>query len=410
MLAILIESAARSAALALAVWCILSLCRVRNPQLHRLAWLTVLVAALAMPLLMKVTELPVGRAPALLTFGAIETLTFASVAGTPGLTWGELLLEFYVVATLVMALRYVYAIAKLWRVRRLARPLVATIDASDVRTTTACRSPVLVGSTILVPSDFGEWDSLRQRAVIAHERMHVANGDFYVQMVAQLHRIVFWFSPLSWWLPSRLTMASEQLSDDAAIVAIEERASYAEILLGFAQGSGVSRDVVAMARPATVVRRIERILAEEQVPGRPGWRRVGALFVAILPCVLATAGLSSSAARAAQAPSERLALTGSPVATEGVVLPRSSPMMPLAQPAYPAWSRRLREEGTVVLHLFVLADGSVGGGEIARSSGYPVLDDAALYTAQGWRLDPGTLNGTPTDMWGRFAVTFKLSD
>jgi len=33
-----------------------------------------------------------------------------------------------------------------------------------------------------------------------------------------------------------------------------------------------------------------------------------------------------------------------------------------------------------------------------------------LYNAYNWRLEPGTIEGEPAAMWGRFAVTFKLSD
>jgi len=80
------------------------------------------------------------------------------------------------------------------------------------------------------------------------------------------------------------------------------------------------------------------------------------------------------------------------------------------QPMYPPVSRRLREQGTVVLQLLVLTDGSVASAEVASSSGYPFLDDAALYNAYNWRLEPGTIEGEPAAMWGRFAVTFKLSD
>ena len=42
MVVILLESALRSIMLALAVWLILSLARVRNPRIHRLAWLIVI--------------------------------------------------------------------------------------------------------------------------------------------------------------------------------------------------------------------------------------------------------------------------------------------------------------------------------------------------------------------------------
>jgi periplasmic protein TonB len=93
-----------------------------------------------------------------------------------------------------------------------------------------------------------------------------------------------------------------------------------------------------------------------------------------------------------------------------MVAPRSNPAAPLSQPPYPSLSRRLGEQGTVVMQLYVLSDGSVANADLVKSSGYLDLDNAALSNAYNWLLEPGTINGKATAMWGRFAVTFKLSD
>src|SRR5262249_20165221 len=53
MLTLLLESAARSLVLGLAVWCGLKLFHVRGVQVERIVWTVVLIAALAMPLLMQ---------------------------------------------------------------------------------------------------------------------------------------------------------------------------------------------------------------------------------------------------------------------------------------------------------------------------------------------------------------------
>jgi hypothetical protein len=51
MLALLLESALRSLALALAVWLALRVLRVRNPSVRMTAWTVVLNTSLVMPLL-----------------------------------------------------------------------------------------------------------------------------------------------------------------------------------------------------------------------------------------------------------------------------------------------------------------------------------------------------------------------
>jgi protein TonB len=91
--------------------------------------------------------------------------------------------------------------------------------------------------------------------------------------------------------------------------------------------------------------------------------------------------------------------------------PKSDPKRPLSQPEYPPSSRRGGEAGTVVLEVLVLENGRVGDARVKQSSGFPKLDEAALREVKrSWRLTPGTENGKPIQMWGQFAVTFKLTD
>jgi len=92
-----------------------------------------------------------------------------------------------------------------------------------------------------------------------------------------------------------------------------------------------------------------------------------------------------------------------------VVPPRSNPRRPITQPEYPTMSRRLGEEGQVVLLLTVDEDGRVLEAVVDKSSGFERLDEAAVREAtRRWRLIPGTINGKASTMQYRFAVTFKI--
>lgn len=62
-------------------------------------------------------------------------------------------------------------------------------------------------------------------------------------------------------------------------------------------------------------------------------------------------------------------------------------------PTYPRLSRRLREEGTVMLELLVLEDGSVTELIVKTSSGYPRLDKAAVKAVSKWRYVPASRGG-----------------
>lgn len=57
-------------------------------------------------------------------------------------------------------------------------------------------------------------------------------------------------------------------------------------------------------------------------------------------------------------------------------------------PVYPPMSRKLQEEGKVLLHVRVTAAGTAEQVQIKRSSGYARLDEAALNTVLKWRFVP----------------------
>ena len=78
------------------------------------------------------------------------------------------------------------------------------------------------------------------------------------------------------------------------------------------------------------------------------------------------------------------------------------------KPAYPRLSRRLNEQGQVMVRVFVATDGSPQQGEIKTSSGFDRLDQEALRTVMRWRFVPGQRFGTPKAMWFNVPVNFVL--
>ncbi|HKQ83585.1 MAG TPA: energy transducer TonB [Steroidobacteraceae bacterium] len=100
-----------------------------------------------------------------------------------------------------------------------------------------------------------------------------------------------------------------------------------------------------------------------------------------------------------------------PVAKPPGVKPRIDPKRPPSQPEYPPTSRRLGEQGTVTLEILVLENGRIGEAKVAKSSGFPRLDEAAVREVKRtWRLIPGTEGGKPVQMWHQINVTFRLTD
>lgn len=78
------------------------------------------------------------------------------------------------------------------------------------------------------------------------------------------------------------------------------------------------------------------------------------------------------------------------------------------RPEYPAFSRRLNEQGTVHLRVHVSSGGLPERVEIAQSSGFPRLDAAASDAVQHWRFVPARRGTEPVAEWVLVPLTFTL--
>ena len=79
-------------------------------------------------------------------------------------------------------------------------------------------------------------------------------------------------------------------------------------------------------------------------------------------------------------------------------------------PEYPEFARRAKQQGTVVLEVEVLKDGSIRNIHVKRSvSSIPGgLDDAAIAAVRKVRFQPGRSSGQPVDCLVIIPIEFKL--
>ena len=75
---------------------------------------------------------------------------------------------------------------------------------------------------------------------------------------------------------------------------------------------------------------------------------------------------------------------------------------------YPRASQDEAEEGTVTLLLAVQTDGSISDIRIARSSGHPRLDAAAVRSLRRAKFQPATCHGKPIAMRIHQSFVFKI--
>jgi beta-lactamase regulating signal transducer with metallopeptidase domain len=319
MLEVVIRAALCTLLVAVAVQLCLWALRVRHPELLLFTWTTVLIASGAMLALPRVipSNVPAslsrsfssagivvsGTGAPLLPLSAISSAissssAIAMQASKPRqiIAWRNWLTGAYVGVACLLLLRLLLGLALSWRMLRATQPLGASWAAGKrLRTSTWICAPVTVGNHVLLPAECVNWDNRKRQAILAHEAAHVARGDFYVQLLSQVNRAIFWFSPLPWWLHRRLTALAELASDDAAIEALGDRPGYASILLDVARLPRAFSMGVAMARLATVPQRIERILTEKAAPYTVSRLRQTVAATAVACLVMLTAVMFAEA-------------------------------------------------------------------------------------------------------------------
>ena len=366
MTAIILEAALRGLALAAMVGLALRLLRVRNVPARKAAWTLVLLAAFAMPLLMRAIPsrmgwlLPIHFAPKMVRAAAtpavaaqVQPMVLQQAAArisaapvsattdrTPAATAplsidlapsptvadsapapsaqpvpiprrafhlppaGTLLVGIYLALAAILLLRLViglFVALRLWMTADRVSPLIA--PEPNVRSSSRIASPVTIGSGIVLPANYTQWDARKLRMVMAHERSHVRQLDFYLQVLAGLYTALFWFSPLGWWLRRTLSSLGEAIGDRAGISAAQSRSGYASLVLEFAALPHKLLPGVAMARSTNLSRRVDSMLNENLFRSlfSEGRRRAMASLLVIPAALFAVTALVRVPTAAAQA-------------------------------------------------------------------------------------------------------------
>jgi protein TonB len=130
------------------------------------------------------------------------------------------------------------------------------------------------------------------------------------------------------------------------------------------------------------------------------------------PAMLATAAPAPS--ENAVAPAPTIADTPAPTAVVSApaqTQPRfDADYLDNPKPQYPALSRRVGEQGRVLLRVRVDAAGKALEVQLHTSSGYARLDNAALETVRRWKFVPARLGSDPVAATVLVPIAFSLKD
>lgn len=226
---------------------IAALVRIDAPGVRYFYWRTLAALCLALPWLQRYREIP---APAGAAAGAaVDTVVLGIVVAAPSGgpdDWAG-------IAGLVIAAgaaaRIVWLCSGLRRLRQLRRAgrLADAGEQTELQQMLGTRAEVRVVPELSQPLTFGAWrpvvlvpaSLLRhpasiQRAVFAHELLHVQRRDWMWLMGEELVRAALWFHPVMWWLISRVQQSREEVVDELAVLVTDSRKSYIEALLAYA--------------------------------------------------------------------------------------------------------------------------------------------------------------------------------
>ena len=76
------------------------------------------------------------------------------------------------------------------------------------------------------------------------------------------------------------------------------------------------------------------------------------------------------------------------------------------EPEYPVEAQQRHLQGSVVLDVQILKDGTVGN--VSTVTGDPILADSAMRAVRQWRYSPNLINGQPVEGQATITVNFKL--
>lgn len=162
-------------------------------------------------------------------------------------------------------------------------------------------------------------------------------------------------------------------------------------------------DVLETARPAPEI-------APTPIPTKPALHKaLPKNFPMSTPrAVLSTQSDAMRSADVAQA-SEATPAQATPAAAPTTSLPRfNADYLKNPAPTYPPLSRRLHEEGALVLRVWVEPTGRPGQIEVKTSSGSPRLDHAAQEAVWRWQFVPARHGNEVVGAWVLVPITFVL--
>ena len=288
----------------------------------------------------------------------------------------------------------------LWQVRvaRMAQQFGVT-RAVRMHVVDDLASPLTAGwwrPVILMPASLisGMPTELLE-ALLAHEMAHVRRLDYLVNLGQNVIETLLFYHPAVWWISHQVRREREQIADDLAARHLGEPRRLATALSELERWQFASHHLALAANGGDLLARVRRLLRPEREA--PNWKAALPLLAIACACLSALAHAASSApAPAAPARGVRSTMA---------VADFSS----CSKPLWPAASLAAGHTGTVTLGFAIDAGGMASASRLIKSSGHPLLDQAARTGIAKCRFQPGTRDGKPVPSWMQMQYVWLLN-
>lgn len=110
------------------------------------------------------------------------------------------------------------------------------------------------------------------------------------------------------------------------------------------------------------------------------------------------------------APSPAATMSAAPAAPARELPTSDADYLQNPRPVYPAMSKRLNEQGRVIVRVLIGEDGRPQNPQVKVSSGFDRLDRAAIEHVMRCRFVPGKVGGVPQAMWHDAPVNYVLDN
>lgn len=339
--------------------------RIDAPAVRYAYWRMLAALCLALPWLQAARPAPPPAVSTVAAPAVVAVMSAARALPPPADVNWTAIAAAVIVAGIVLRLGWVAAgLVTLRRLRADCAACPPCDDHADLQTILGTRASIHYVPSLAQPMTFGVRrpvvllpESLRdhapdiQRAVLAHELLHVQRRDWAWLLVEEGARAVCWFHPAAWWLISRVQLAREEVVDELAVMVTGRRRTYVEALLAFADYTPLV-PTAAFARRRHLFRRMMSVSREVAMPAK----RI-VLSCAMMALVVATGSRYAVSAFPLQEPADQssilknkpgpLELRAKPITPENPVPRRVN----MAMAPYPAEAAAINASGVVTVRI-----------------------------------------------------------